>query len=86
MNSIDIYNAMMTQQKSRDQNSNIYHPRKCKFAPHFISLLCAFEFHIFKTNWQNLTWAKSVRQEIAFDSRWFCKEKTADSQLIFSSM
>lgn len=34
MNSIDIYNAMMTQQKSRDQNSNIYYPRKCKFVLH----------------------------------------------------
>lgn len=31
MNSIDIYNAMMTQHKSRDQNSNFYHPKKGKF-------------------------------------------------------
>lgn len=28
MNSIDIYNAMMTQHKSRDHNSNMYHPKK----------------------------------------------------------
>lgn len=33
MNSIDIYNAMMTQHKSRDLNSNIYEPKKCKFLP-----------------------------------------------------
>lgn len=31
MNSIDIYNAMMTQHKSRDFNSNFYNPRKGKW-------------------------------------------------------
>lgn len=31
MNSIDIYNAMMTQQKSRDQNSNYFQPQKGKW-------------------------------------------------------
>lgn len=32
MNSIDIYNAMMTQQKSRDQNSNYFQPQKGEFS------------------------------------------------------
>lgn len=31
MNSIDIYNAMMTQHKSRDQNSNFYQPKNGKY-------------------------------------------------------
>lgn len=35
MNSIDIYNAMMTQHKNRDQNSNFFQPKKGKFFRNF---------------------------------------------------